>query len=550
MGAQREQEPTQQLTPLVAVLALALAVAVAAAFGGAIDHEFVSFDDPGYVHQNPHVTGGLSGENLVWAFTRVHMGNWHPLTWLSHMLDWELFADDAGGHHLVNVVLHGAAAVVLFLAWRALSGTLWTAALVAALFALHPLRVESVAWVSERKDVLSGLFFGLTLLAWARHARRPGRRRHLLVVAALVCGLMAKPMLVTLPLLLLLLEGWPLRRRQAGETGALPAPACRRRLVFELLPLLAAAAASVVLTLLAQQAGHAVRSLAARPLAERLLNLPVAYGGYLTKTLAPLDLAFLYPHPADVDPAGLPVRAAAWGALLLAISIACVLLARRGRPWLLLGWLWFCGLLVPVSGLVQVGTQGMADRYAYLPQIGLFVMAAHEARHLATKHPATKPVLVVVALALLAACGLASRRQVQVWSDGERLYRHALAVTTANPTAHILLGVELLRAGRLDEAEQQLLAAQVLAGDNAKLVHNLGTVALERGDLDEAERRFSQALRLKPDLSEALNDLAVVAVRRGDTKGALRHLRRALEIDPGDARAAANLQRLRQAQRR
>ena len=548
------------------LLCVALLAAVGWTFGGVADHGFVGFDDPGYIHDNPHVTSGLTTESIGWAFTHVHMGNWHPLTWISHMLDWELFGADAGGHHLMNVALHGATAVLLMLAWRALSGRTFTAALVAALFALHPLRAESVAWASERKDVLAGLFFAATLLAWARHARAPSGERLAGVCVLLALGLMAKPMLVTVPALLLLLDAWPLRRRQLilvrterrttapGPTtpdGATPEAeadadatfprATLRDLMREQLPLLAIVAASIAATVAAQQAGHAIRSLDALPWRERLLNLPVAYGQYLASTLRPSGLAFLHPHPSQVPGVDLPGAALRWGALLLVVTGCCLWAARRGRPWLLLGWLWFVGMLVPVSGLVAVGEAGWADRYSYLPCIGLGVMAAHEAAHLVERHPRARLAVATLCLVILAALGWATQRQVETWRDGETLYRRALAISGFNPTVHTLLGVELLRADRLDEARVELEQAVEQSPGSVKAHYNLGAVALARGELDEAEAHFRRALQLKPELAVAYNDLAVVAVQRGDRPGARKLLRKALALDPDDARAAANL---------
>ena len=551
--------PTSPAAPtwLVIVLCVALAALVVFAFGGAVGHDFVSFDDPGYVYENPHVTGGLTTENIGWAFTRVHMGNWHPLTWLSHMLDWELFGDDPAGHHGTNVLLHAAVAVGLLLAWRALTGRLWVPALAAALFAVHPLRVESVAWVSERKDLLAGLGFVAVLAAWASYAKRPDRERSMLVLLALGAGLLAKPMLVTVPCVLLLLDAWPMRRLALGaRPDPDPAPdavrsgpslfATRspRSLIGEVLPLVGLVVVSVVVTVFAQREGHAVQSLDAWPMGDRLLNLPVAYVAYLVDLVAPHDLAFLYPHPAGVPGVDLELQAGVCAAVLVVFSLGAIHLARRGRPWWLVGWLWFCGMLVPVAGLVQVGVQGHADRYTYLPALGLIIAVAHELGAFVDGRPRTRPAVVGGCLVVIALLVGATRTQVTTWRDGETLYRHALAVTEHNPTAHTLLGVELLRNDQLDDARAQFERAIAMSPELVKAHHNLGTIALRQERLDDAEAHFRQALALKPDLAPAYNDLAVIATRRGDMAGARRLLRQALQHDPDDARAAANLRAL------
>ncbi len=384
-----------------------LFLAVLAVFGRTVRYGFVNFDDDQYVYRNAHVTGGLSGQDVVWAFSHFYAANWHPLTWLSHMLDWDVYQQAAWGHHLSSVLLHAAAAILLFLALRRMTAALWPSALVAALFAIHPLRVESVAWIAERKDVLSGVFFMLTLLAYADYARRPGVLRYLWVVLAYVLGLMAKPMLVTVPLVLLLLDYWPL-----GRLGAW------RRCVLEKLPLLALAAASCVATILAQRAVIAAAA-DTFPFSWRLGNVPYSYVAYTVQFFYPVGLTPKYPYP----PGGPPGWQAIAAALTLGGVTILALLAARKHPYLIVGWLWYLGMLVPVIGLVQVGSQPMADRYTYLPQIGLSIMLAWPLARLANFQPVGR----------VAAC-----RGVRLcdWRpDGLRLVANRLLARQRNPLA-------------------------------------------------------------------------------------------------------------------
>ena len=352
-------------TYTVAAVCGFLLLAVALVFGQTVRHDFVNYDDNAYVYENPQVAGGLTAHGIAWAFTSFHVSNWHPLTWLSHMLDCQFYGLHAGGHHLTNVLLHAATAILLFLVLRRMTGDLWPSAFVAAVFAIHPLRAESVAWVAERKDVLSGLFFMLTLGAYAGYARRPfSLGRYLTVVLLFALGLMAKPMLVTLPFVLLLLDYWPLGRigphRRTGISSF-------RRVVVEKIPLLALTAASCVATVIAQ--GTAVIAIDVIPLPSRIANALVSYVAYMGQLFYPAGLAVLYPHPEG----GLPIWKVAASSLVLAGISAAALVWRRRFPYLFVGWFWYVGMLVPVIGLVQVGLHAMADRYTYLPQIGLCI---------------------------------------------------------------------------------------------------------------------------------------------------------------------------------
>ena len=431
-------------------VSLALLAAVLILYGRVTGHAFINLDDDEYITQNSRVLDGLTWQGVRWAFTTTSCGNWHPLTWLSHMLDAELYGDRPGGHHLTSVLLHALNAALLFLALLRLTQDLWPSAAVAAFFAVHPLRVESVAWAAERKDVLSGLFFLLTLLAYADYARRRTRGRYSLVFASLALGLMAKPMAVTAPFVLLLLDVWPLGRLrlvrgpQQGKPLAGPA-------FLEKLPLVALSAASCTVTLLAQRRGGAVSSLREVPFGARIANAAVSYFSYLRKMFWPHDLAVFYPHPAVVSTGTSAATAVALSLLLLVVSILSLRAVRR-RPYVLVGWLWYVGTLLPVIGLVQVGRQSMADRYTYVPMIGVLLVLAWGARDLVGRHPRMRALVVGAGAVALAGSMAATWAQLGYWRDGIVLYQRALEVTTGDSVIHTNLGATLADRGRYREA--------------------------------------------------------------------------------------------------
>ena len=564
----------RNLISLAAVCGL-LVLAVIAVFGQTVRHDFVNFDDDDYVYENRHVNRGLTGEAVAWAITAYHSDNWHPLTWLSHMLDCQLYGLAPGGHHLTNVILHAAAAVLLLLALRRMTGALWPSAWVAAVFAIHPLRVESVAWVAERKDVLSGLCFMSTLWFYARYVERPASRgRYLLVVASFALGLTAKPMLVTLPFVLLLLDYWPLGRispfrggRKEGEANP-PRPtggpdslsiwAAQRqealktplmpggtpiaelsvppvRLVVEKIPLFVLAAASCAITLAAQH--DAMRRLEPLSFPWRVANAAVAYVAYLGQMVCPVGLAVLYPRPEGPPPVMHVVAAVA---VLLAISTA-VFMARRKCPCLVVGWLWYLGTLVPVIGLVQVGAQAMADRYTYLTQIGLYVAIAWGAMLLAGSWPCRRWGFAVISALIVAGLMVCAWQQTRYWRDSETLWTRELACTRENPLAHSNFGVALAGHGRFDEAIAHFRKALELKPDYAIAHNDLGMVLSGRRQVDEAIGHYQKALEIEPDYVEAHNNLGNVLADRGQVDEAIAHYRRALEIRPGDGDVQANL---------
>ena len=526
---------------LALAISLGLIVAIAMVYARVGGHEFVSIDDPEYVTENPVVRSGLSSQGLRYALSGPHGSNWHPLTTLSHMLDSQLFGTgpgSAGRHALVNVGLHALGAVLLFAALRSLTGALWPAALVAGLFALHPLHVESVAWVSERKDVLSGVFFMTTLLAYGRWTRRPSAAGYLAVASSLALGLMSKPMLVTLPCVLLLLDVWPLERWRRADGS-------RRAWVglwVEKLPLFLLSAAAGVATLLAQSAGRSVPE-QTFSIGWRLLNAPLAYIWYLWKTLWPSGLAFFYPHPASVGGAELSawwVPALGASALLIAITAGALLLALR-RPYLAVGWLWFLGMLVPVIGLLQVGLQARADRYSYLPMIGIYLALAWSLRDWVRSRPELRTEIVGGAAIALVLCGLVAVGQVDPWRDSRALFERALDATGPNYKAHAGLGGLDFAAGDLAAAQSHFERALRSRPDDSALHNQLGGVHYSMGRPDRALPHFERAVELDPDSPTAHSNLGNVRFARGNLEAARDHYEHALALDPDGAYVHNNL---------
>lgn len=508
-------------------LAAALVAATLLAYADVGQLGFVRYDDPQYVTENPIVQAGLSAEGMRWAFGTFAAANWHPLTWLSHMLDVELFGIRPGPAHRVNLALHVANVLLLFGLLRVWTGALWRPALVAGLFALHPMHVESVAWISERKDVLSTLFWLLSTAAWTRFVRRGSRGAYAAALLLMALGLLAKPMLVTLPFTLLLLDLWPFRR-----LGRVPV----RRLIVEKLPLFALALASIALTLVAQETGSAIQGIEAFSLALRLQTAAVALVGYVVKLAWPVDLAVFYPHPRS------------WSAGIVALSLAAVaaatlgaIAARRARPWLGVGWLWFAGTLVPVLGLVQVGMQWMADRYTYVPSIGLAIAFAFGLGEVASRGRRTRIGAGLVSVALLLGCGWATHSQVAVWRSSRTLFEHALEATRGNFVAQSALGAEALRAGDADEALRRWKEAARLAPDYVNVHRNMALLLSSLGRVAEATRHLERYAALRPRNSEARFSLAQAYQTQGRLALALREWSAGLEIDPRDADARAQL---------
>ena len=512
-----------------------LAAVTLAVFGRTIGYGFAYYDDPVYVFENAQVTRGLTLKGIEWAFTHSVSANWHPLTMMSHMLDCQIYGLNAGGHHMTNVLLHAVTAILLFLVLRQMTGAFWRSAFVAAVFAIHPLRVESVVWVSERKDVLSGLFFMLTVGAYVRHVRRPfSPGRYLPVVFLFMLGLMSKPMLVTLPLVLLLLDYWPLGRfaKSVNEPKCFFIP---RQLLLEKIPMFALAAVGCGVTLLAQH--EAIMTSEEVPFPLRITNALVSYAVYLKQMFYPAKLALLYPLPKN----GLPVWESFLALVFLTVVSGGVFVWRRKRPYLMVGWLWYLGMLVPVIGLVQVGLQAHADRYTYLPQIGLYVMVVWLVADLCAAWQYRRMVLGGTMAIVIAALTVCSRIQTAYWRDNELLWTHTLACTTNNALAHNGLGNVLAQKGRAPEAVEQYQKAVTIRPQFVQAWNNLGYALLQSGRVDEAIAQFQKALEIQPDFADADYNLGVALDQKGLLDEAIDQFRKTLGIQPDYPAAYNNL---------
>jgi tetratricopeptide (TPR) repeat protein len=506
-------------------ICLSLAVLIWLVFGQTLWHDFVNYDDPRYVYENTKITGGLSISGIAWAFTHIHSLNWHPLTTISHMLDCQLYGLKAGWHHFTNVLLHTLAAILLFLALQQMTAAVWRSAFVAAVFAIHPLRVESVAWIAERKDVLSGVFFMLTLLAYVYYARLPRIRGYLLVVFLFACGLMCKPMLVTLPFVLLLLDYWPLDRMKGQLWNR----------VAEKIPLIALSAVSSVITFLVQKG--AVGSTADLPILERINNAVASYVLYIWQMLWPVNLAVFYPHPEN----RLPLWEIICPLLLLICITAVAITLRKQRPYLIAGWLWYLGMLVPVIGLVQVGWQGRADRYTYLPQIGLYIAVTWAVTDLTALWQHQRSILSTAALLTVVVLSWRAWVQTSYWRDSETLFRHARAVTVNNDVAENNLGIVFLRQGKVDEAISLLQAAVDLRPDNSPAHENLAKALLQKGQVAEALIHYRKLLELQPDNIEVHNIVGTVLVQQGHVGEGVEEWQKVLSVEPDNGNAMSNL---------
>ena len=541
------------------LLCAALAACCAAAYAPALAHDFVNYDDGLYVTANARVQAGLSWPGVVWAFTTERAMYMHPLTWMSHMLDCDLYGLRPWGHHLTSVLFHAANAALLFLVLAGMTKKTWPALLAAALWAAHPLRVESVAWVAERKDVLSMFFWLLGMGAYAWHRERPGFGRYMTVVALFILGFLSKPMMVTFPFVLLLLDWWPLRR--IDGTGPAPAARTMARPVLEKVPLFVLTAAMCAVTMAMQSRGNNLDFMNSIPLADRCANAVVVYALYLAKTVWPSGLAVYYPHPIHR-----PLWQVAAAAALLLVITAVTLAQSRRRPWLAVGWFWYLGTLVPVIELVQAGTFSHADRYTYIPLVGICVMAAWTWDDLLAAHAPRRRAAAAAALLCVAGYTAATVHQIGFWKDSKNLFGHALAVTEDNPLARNNLGAALLdegdnaaareqfgRALELDPAytRSELNIALLLEGegeradamrqcravieekpDNFTARMQLGRGLMNEGDPGAAEAEFNEALRIDPESMRAHAELGELWNRRGDANKALDVFQQGLQINP------------------
>ena len=486
--------------------------------------DFVTFDDMTYVVDNPHVRNGLTLDGMAWATTAFHSSNWHPVTWVSHMSDVSLSGMSPGFHHGTNIVLHIASVVALFLLLTRITGETAPSAVVAALFAIHPLHVESVAWISERKDVLSTLFGIASIAAYCRYATTNSGVLYAAAVGLFALSLMSKPMLVTLPCLLVLLDYWPLRRLAFFPQGV-----AFRQVVIEKLPFVALSVASSAITLLAQHRGGAVVSTDAVPIMQRFANAAVAYVAYSAKAFYPVNLAIFYPHPGVV-PVGIAICCAA----AIGGVTALVLRNRRRMPQVAVGWLWYLGTLVPVIGIVQVGSQSMADRYMYFPLVGLSIAVVWWVWDTARQTPWGRSVFVSVATICVAILVPVARRQVSYWKDSETLFTHAMSVTGDNSKMLYCRGIDSANRGKWARAEADFTKAIALAPSYAKAYLQRGVVCHNVGNVDGAIADFTTALTLNPDDAEACNNRGNVLSARGDHERAIADLQRACELNPSE----------------
>jgi protein O-mannosyl-transferase len=550
----------------VLLVALCLVAVIIVVYGKTRNFDFVGYDDELYVTHNQYVQKGISLKGVKWAFTTFHTANWHPLTWLSHMLDCELYGLKPAGHHWTNVEFHIANAILLLFILFRMTGALWQSALVAALFALHPLHVESVAWVAERKDVLSTFFGFLSIAAYYRYAKTSSVKYYLWVVVFISLGLMAKPMLVTLPFVFLLLDFWPLDRFQyqfrfEPEKTIIEVIRKVRPIILEKLPLFIPVAISCVITFFAQKSQGAVKALWALPMKYRIENALVSYVKYVLKTIWPHKLAVFYPHPGNT----LPLWQIAGGALLIAAACYGAIRLAKEFPYILVGLFWYLGTLVPVIGLVQVGDQGMADRYTYIPLIGIFIIVSWGVPDLFKKLGDRKSAvgnrrseilsgagntldkirfkeifLGFSAGIILVALSWNTFFQLNFWKNGITMFEHAISVTNHNYQAENNLGTAYGRID-LDKAIYHYKAALKINPGYATALYNLGTVCENKGRMDEAIGYYLKALKVKPKYFDALNNIGMVFYHQGKYNKAVLYFKKALKTNPKKTNARLNL---------
>jgi protein O-mannosyl-transferase len=526
-----------------ASICIVLVAIVWLVFGQTLGHDFINYDDDVYVYDNPRVMTGITALGLKWAFTRTHGYNWHPLTTISHMLDCQIYGAKAGVHHFTNVALHTLAVLLLFLVLQQMTGALWRSAFVAALFAIHPLHVESVAWIAERKDVLSAVFFMLTLGAYARYVRKPTFGRYMIMSILFACGLMSKPMLVTLPFVLLLLDYWPLNR----STGLAPTTKTAKsaswwdrqsilpRLILEKLPLFALAAVSSVVTILIQR--HGITSFERLPLPLRIYNASLSGITYIRQMVWPSRLALFYPYPSG----RLSILTPAFAIAVLAFITYRAWALRRRYPYFITGWFWYLGMLVPVSGLFQVGLQSQADRYCYLPHIGLYLLLTWAFVDVAARWSYRFVISALTAAAVIIALSFSAWKQTSHWKNSEALWAHTLAVTSRNDVAHHDLGEFFLQGGKLDEAIANFREAIEIRPENAKAHASLATALFRQGNASEAFLHWQKSLQLQPGNVNARDNLGVALARQGRTREAMAQWQESLKYDRDDGSAQNKL---------
>ena len=510
-----------------------------AVFGQTLRYGFVNYDDPAYVSENRQIQAGLSWPNVKWAFMHVHSHNWHPLATMSHMLDCQVFGLKPSAHHFVNVLLHSASAVLLFLLLQQITTAFWRSAFVAAVFAIHPLHVESVAWIAERKDVLSGLFFMLTLLAYVRYTRNQNPSRYATMLILFGCGLLSKPMLVTLPAILLLLDYWPLKRFQKSASSAKATAASAvggqrsAKLIVEKIPLFVLSLGSAIATLIAQRGG--IMEMAHLPFSWRIANAASVYLVYVWQMFWPVNLAAIYPHPGQ-----LPFWETAGAGALLVLVTGLVFLVRKRRPYLLTGWLWYLIMLLPAIGLIQVGSQAHADRYTYLSQIGLYIALVWGLVDLLQPFRYRREIFATAAPIIIAVLGWRAWIQTGYWQDTERLWKRTLAVTGQNDFAHFALGEFLLKAHRLDDAIAQFEIVVAGHPNDPDMNFQMGFAFMEKGELDRAIGHFEKSLKANPENADTETNLGNVLLKADRFDEAVEHYRNVVQREPSSALAHYN----------
>jgi len=585
MQAKRFHQSKKKRSYRAVLIGFLLAVMTLALYWPVQTFDFVNYDDEVYVTNNSQVQGGLSLEGIRWSFANLDAGFWQPPVWLSHMLDCQLYGMHAGGHHWTSVLIHTAGALLLFFVLSLMTHSPWASALVAALFAVHPLHVESVAWIAERKDVLCGFFWILTMGAYAHYVNVPTLRRYLVVLGSFVPGLLSKPMVVTLPLVLLLLDYWPLRRFTGAQTafdrwcacGPAPMRTPGARLVAEKAPLVVLSAAVGALTYVAEHHVGAVQSMASYSFGVRLANATVSYALYIRKMIWPVDLAVYYPH------FGMPPLWLVMASAVLLVAVTGVALHLRTRaPYLAVGWFWYLGTLVPVIGLVQIGTHAMADRYTYIPLLGLFIALVWGAKGIVAKRPDLKISIIGLSVLSIAILLFPARAQIETWQNSVTLFENAITVTKVNPVARFNIGAHYLGRNDCTKAVPHFLDAIEMKKDFALAFHCLGVcdsrngnaagalhyfeqailidprwkmpridrglLLMQQGRLDEAQDDFQQVLRMDPAHEAAHNNMGMLLIRQGKHGEAEARFSDVLRINPRNAEAHNNLGIVRTAQ--
>ena len=528
----------------VFLVSLCLIIGIVVVYIKVQNFDFVGYDDEVYVTENLHVQKGVSLEGIKWAFTTFQCANWHPLTWLSHMLDCELYGLNPAGHHRTNIEFHIANTLLLFFILFWMTGAIWRSAFVAALFALHPLHVESIAWVSERKDVLSTFFGLLSIAAYYRYVKKSSVKYYLLVFIFLSLGLMAKPMLVTIPFVLLLLDFWPLERFQNQrdfyfKSEKMYGDAFRRnqQIILEKMPLVILVVISCIVTFIAQKSEGAIKPLAALPLNYRIGNAIVSYIKYVLKAIWPHKLAVFYPHPENTLPSWQIVGAA----LLIVTACYCAIRTAKKYPYIPVGLFWYLGTLVPVIGLVQVGNQAMADRYTYIPLIGLFIIVSWGSFDFLKKWNYHTIILILSAISAIFVLAVCTFLQLGYWQNGITLFEHAIKVTNKNYVTHNNLGVLLSKEEKFDEALFHYDEALKIKPNDSRTLYNKGCAFRDKGDFDKAAFFFKESLRINKDYAEAHSGLAEILFVQGNPDEAILHYRNALKIRPDFPEAYNNL---------